>query len=398
MQHSQPSSSITLESIHQLLVNLQSRFDAHVTQTNANETALNSQVQSIRTELVAVKQTLALTHNKVIELCNPIRKYYTRITALPQELLTLVLSWLDPGTVFKYRRVCKAFDACLMTKQFSVLAVPRYVDDKEEFQDVRSETEVYVGPWGVDPVSKLFIDFPVPFQEAAAEYLFHKTKVLEITHGGSTFVPPRKYPIPAAFGKLSKVDTLVIASPNFVGPVPMEIWNIPSSTPLDALNISNMELNQELPTSVSQLKTLTVLVLINAGLHGRIPKELAELANLKVLNLYNNRLTGCIPSEIGNLVQLEEMELYSNSLDGVIPVTLGNLVKIQILSLNNNQLRGNIPSELGNLSSLRFLNLRENRLTGPVPAAMASMVLLNYCDLSVNPGLTCNVLFRGLII
>ncbi|ORY45305.1 L domain-like protein [Rhizoclosmatium globosum] len=387
----QPPPVITLESIYHLLVNLQSRFDSHL----VSQSVLSNKVECIQNDLSAVRETLLHTHNSVVKLCNPATKYYTRITDLPLELLTLVLSWLDPDVVFKYRRVCKAFDATLMTNQFSVLAVRRYVASDEDHAEVRRECEedktLELFGWGTHNIGKLFIGFPKQFQEAAVDYLFPDLESLEIRFTSHNFC--KNNSIPTAFGRLHQLKALIIESSGFVGPFPKELCN---STQLEILNLSDVPLNQQLPVAITRIKVLESLTLLNCGLHGSIPAAIGCLINLRHLSLARNNLMGNIPTELGNLQNLLYLALESNKLSGRIPQALCKLEKLERLCLEHNHLTGVIPKEFGNCRKLEYLKMKNNELDGPIPIELGSLPLLRICDLSENHGLTCDFAMHSL--
>ena len=88
------------------------------------------------------------------------------------------------------------------------------------------------------------------------------------------------------------------------------------------------------------------------------------------LNLTDNQLNGEIPPELGSLTSLTALYLGGNQLSGAIPPALGNLANLEVLHLSYSQLSGEIPPELGNLASLTMLFLDGNQLSGCVPATL----------------------------
>ena len=70
------------------------------------------------------------------------------------------------------------------------------------------------------------------------------------------------------------------------------------------------------------------------------------------LDLSQKELEGELPPELGNLTSLQSLDLSLNSLRGELPPELGNLTNLQSLDLSRNELCGGIPAELGNLTSL----------------------------------------------
>ena len=91
------------------------------------------------------------------------------------------------------------------------------------------------------------------------------------------------------------------------------------------------------------------------------PKRVTEL------NLSESELDGQIPRELGGLAKLKALHLSDNLLSGSIPSDLVRLTNLETLSISNNRLNGSIPHELARLDNLKELYLSGNRLSGCVP-------------------------------
>ena len=83
------------------------------------------------------------------------------------------------------------------------------------------------------------------------------------------------------------------------------------------------------------------------------------------LDLSQNQLNGEIPAEIGRLTDLQDLDLFGNQLRGEIPPEIGSLANVTRLALWANQLTGEVPPEFGNLASLEWVALGINELSGP---------------------------------
>jgi len=118
---------------------------------------------------------------------------------------------------------------------------------------------------------------------------------------------------------------------------------------------------------------VTRLYLEDNDLAGNIPPSIGNLDSLTMLNFGDNQLTGSIPPEIGNLSKLTHLRLYENQLTDSVPPEIGSLSNLISLELFDNQLTGSIPPEIGNLSNLLYLYLSENQLTGSVPPEIANL-------------------------
>ena len=166
------------------------------------------------------------------------------------------------------------------------------------------------------------------------------------------FSPAR---IPAAFGKLTKLNFLWISEANLIGEIPVELGN---------------------------LKDLTLLQLSSNQLSGPVPKEIWALNKLKYLYLYYNELSG----EISGIAsgQLIEVDLSMNNFTGQIPPEFGRNPYLQLLFLYRNQLSGKIPPSIGLIPAMQDLRLFENNLTGEIPESMGNFSKLKNLELWQN--------------
>ena len=139
-----------------------------------------------------------------------------------------------------------------------------------------------------------------------------------------------------------------------------ECYNIEETI---SLNLSNQELNEQIPPEIGNLENLMMLDLSNVGLNGQIPPEIGNLENLTIVDLGHNQLIGQIPIQIGNLTNLEYLGFNHNQLIGEIPSEIGNLTNLTHIRLNYNELIGEIPSEIGNLVNLEILKFYNNQFT-----------------------------------
>ena len=68
--------------------------------------------------------------------------------------------------------------------------------------------------------------------------------------------------------------------------------------------------------------TTIQLDLSNNQLNGEIPTELGDIPNLQSLFLFGNNIQGEIPTELGNLTSLKRLFVSGNNLSGCIPINL----------------------------------------------------------------------------
>nr|XP_043608439.1 piriformospora indica-insensitive protein 2-like [Erigeron canadensis] len=148
---------------------------------------------------------------------------------------------------------------------------------------------------------------------------------------------------------------------------------------------SNPGLTGNIPASFGQLKKLQSLVLIENGLSGDLPDNIGNLTRLKRLVLSENRFTGKIGDTYGSLGELLIMDLSRNLLSGKLPSSFGGLVSLLKLDLSQNKLEGQIPSEISNLKNLTLLDLSNNKFSGGLTKSIQEMSSIEELVLSRNP-------------
>ncbi|XP_059076590.1 receptor-like protein 7 [Cryptomeria japonica] len=110
------------------------------------------------------------------------------------------------------------------------------------------------------------------------------------------------------------------------------------------------------------------------------------LSTLTSIDLSNNQLNGDVPLDLGKLKGLRFLNLSMNSLNGIIPRSLGDMSQLESLDLSSNKLSGNNPSELQSLSYLAYLNLSNNNLSGNIPQR-GQMITFENTSYAGNPSL-----------
>ncbi|XP_076898073.1 piriformospora indica-insensitive protein 2-like [Bidens hawaiensis] len=148
---------------------------------------------------------------------------------------------------------------------------------------------------------------------------------------------------------------------------------------------SNLGLTGPIPATFGQLEKLQSLVLIENRLSGGLPDNIGNLRHLKRLVLAGNQITGKIGDSYGYLSELLIMDLSRNSLCGSLPLTFGGLTSLLKLDLSQNQLEGSIPSEISSLKNLTLLDLSNNKLSGGLTKSIQEMSSLQELVLSRNP-------------
>lgn len=175
--------------------------------------------------------------------------------------------------------------------------------------------------------------------------------------------------LPDSIGNLSKLETLIIRSPNVTGPIPETIGQLSELTLLSL----DGEFSGPLPEGIWDLTNLETLALFGPGLTGSLPEEIGSLAKLRHFTISNTKISGSIPSSIGQLTELRYLTLQISNLTGSIPATLGNLENLKSLSLSLNQLTGIIPDMFGTMKELSQISLLGNYLTGGIPPSIGGL-------------------------
>ncbi|KAJ3317446.1 hypothetical protein HDV06_001561, partial [Boothiomyces sp. JEL0866] len=124
------------------------------------------------------------------------------------------------------------------------------------------------------------------------------------------------------------------------------------------------------------------------SVNGVIPPEIGQLSQLTVIHLYQNNLHGNLPSSISNLKSLTDLSLGGNSLEGSIPPEYGNLNQIQVMYFDENKLTGTVPDSLGKIPTLTTLSVQNNLLTGPLPASLQNL------NMNTKPQFNCDSSLR----
>ncbi|KAJ3016482.1 UNVERIFIED_CONTAM: hypothetical protein HDU68_012184 [Siphonaria sp. JEL0065] len=316
-----------LNDILLLLVGIQTRLDsvdmklAEISQTQSSQhesqNQLTARVTTIDQELYALRQGtvstlckitkhIQQTHSDVLKLQTT--KFYTRITHLPKEILTLILSWIPYRRVSVFKRISKLFLECLQGKPFARLNLSR-------IQPAKLTTELHIRKWST-PETDVFL-YPSDFQEVYYEKMYPVLEkfVLETNPYENNGVTKA---IPTVFGFMKSLKHLSLDSIGLTGPLPISLFR---SKTIESLYFDKVRLCQEIPPEIGEARLLEYLTMTRCGLRGKIPKEIGWLVKLKKLWMGYNHLSGSIPSEIGNLVELTSLSLFGNQLEGRFQVS-----------------------------------------------------------------------------
>ncbi|KAJ3228623.1 hypothetical protein HDU81_006036 [Chytriomyces hyalinus] len=314
------------------------------------------QLASLTTSVEDLSHQLARTEFKLHSLMtsllsetskaqNKSRKFHTRFSDLPRELVGHIFSWIHPRSVLKYTRVSRNVSLALRnSRHFAGLNLARFCR--------RPPNDGFVLPNWVSEFDKLWLRWPIAYQDVYAEqYLMGKVNM-----AWEGFILRGK--IPDSIGKIASLKSVIITQTG---------------------------LNGSIPATIGRLENLIHLDLSYNNLSGPVPSEFANLTNLERLYLYDNNLTGPMPLFFGGLTKLTCLVLDNNAFDeDYIPETFANLVELEYLDLRGTNRTGKIPAWIGQLSRLNRLDLASNKLGGCIPREIAQLTRLESLSLECN--------------
>ncbi|KAK8512161.1 hypothetical protein V6N13_097172 [Hibiscus sabdariffa] len=189
-----------------------------------------------------------------------------------------------------------------------------------------------------------------------------------------------------AVSSLTDLQVLSMSNCYLSGPIDSSLSKLRS---LSVIRLDNNNLSASVPQFFAAFPNLTSLRLSTAGLSGRLPEEVLRIPTLQILDLSNNELLegsfqefplnaslrtlalsgtkfgGQLPESIGNLGQLTRIELASCNFSGTIPKTVSKLTRLLYLDFSFNKFSGPMPS-LSSSRNLTQLNLATNKLNGSI--------------------------------
>ncbi|XP_031375357.1 receptor-like protein 15 [Punica granatum] len=177
----------------------------------------------------------------------------------------------------------------------------------------------------------------------------------------------------------SNVDIqLIDVSSNFIdGEFPVSIG---STFPnLAFINMSRNLIRGGIPSSLGDMRLLSLLDLSNNDFIGELPESLlCKCQRLEVLKLSKNDLRGEVLPRTANLTKLHTLSLDNNQFRVISPGLL-NSPGLHTLDVGSNFLSGTIPNWIGDFESLENLLLTDNSLEGPLPLSFCKLNLKFLC-------------------
>ncbi|XP_019162182.1 PREDICTED: tyrosine-sulfated glycopeptide receptor 1-like [Ipomoea nil] len=229
----------------------------------------------------------------------------------------------------------------------------------------------------------------------------------EIHEASSTLV--RDWKVPHSLGsQLLRLESLHLRNNNLNGELPSSLQNC---TSLSVVDFRGNKFIGRIPSWIGRsLKSLLIVSLRHNKFYGNVPSSICHLKNIHILDLSKNKLTGKIPPCFNNFTYLMQANSsVGSTMQNIVWsstfIIRGNgyyidniliqwknqeweyrkqLGLLKAIDLSSNQLIGDIPEELSTLNGLILLNLSNNHLTGIIFLTIYQMENLEVLDLSQN--------------
>ncbi|KAH0710187.1 hypothetical protein KY284_011614 [Solanum tuberosum] len=155
---------------------------------------------------------------------------------------------------------------------------------------------------------------------------------------------------------------------------------------LQYLDLKFNSLQGPLPSSICNMRKLTLLDLSRNNFSNSIPSCLGSMPNLTVLDLRKNNFTGSLPPLCAHSTSLRTIVLNGNQFVGPVPVLLLKCDGLEVFDVGNNAINDTFPAWLGTLQVLQVLLLKSNKFHGPISTCQTKFCFpnLRIFDLSCN--------------
>jgi Leucine-rich repeat (LRR) protein len=181
--------------------------------------------------------------------------------------------------------------------------------------------------------------------------------------------------LPAGLFAMETLTVVDLHGNRFSGPLPDVIS---TNSQIKFLALQENQLSGSIGDKCRYMTRLEHLDLSNNLFTGPIPDDFSMMPDLRYLFMaFNDQFTaGPIPASYGAMMNLVDLSLQQTNRNGTLPTELGQLTALQLLDLADNNLSGAIPSEFGTMEKLQFILLKDNMLTGSLPASLLELTRL----------------------
>jgi len=186
-------------------------------------------------------------------------------------------------------------------------------------------------------------------------------------------------PIPCPMHRETALTMISLERNLFTGTLPDCLFT--DAPYLQNLDLSYLDLDTTIPSTIEEATQLTSLTMRHAGLGGNLPQSMRCNEKLMWVSLERNKMSGTVPSDVvGGMGALYELGLSYNDFSGPIPTIPNTSSAFRHLYLDHNRFSGQFQTQLegwtANLdaSTSSRLYLDHNDLSGPLPSYLYELM------------------------
>ncbi|CAN6870742.1 unnamed protein product [Brassica oleracea var. botrytis] len=207
----------------------------------------------------------------------------------------------------------------------------------------------------------------------------HRTKKRSLSHLAFLDVESNNLSgsFPLELLNLTKLSILFLSNNRFSGNLPssfnntLDFSNTSPSSKLRELYIDNNNFIGPIPITIFQSVSLVRVHLGNNHLSGKLSEIFFNGSNLRSLHLGHNQLVGKLPRSLSSCSSLEVLNLEHNRINDTFQFWLESLRNLQVLVLHSNEFHGLLqyhPNVTPSFSQLRIIDISHNSFTGTLPS------------------------------
>jgi Leucine-rich repeat (LRR) protein len=151
---------------------------------------------------------------------------------------------------------------------------------------------------------------------------------------------------------------------------------------LEYLHLGYNQFSGQLPSTLSNAIQLKQFILSgNKELQGPVFSSLVKVKGLTEIRLSNMNLNENVPESISELTSLLSLEAVNANLTGSLPASMGNL-PLQTLDIAQNSLSGPFPNQVGQWSQLSSCSIRDTQMCiagNGLPKRCEDQLRSNFC-------------------
>ncbi|KAJ3257866.1 hypothetical protein HDU77_002510 [Chytriomyces hyalinus] len=208
------------------------------------------------------------------------------LSSMMAEILDLIFQWVHPTQVIQCRRLSRRFSEHFASEYFAKQNLRHFVLRKYSRAGLQHTVNLY---------DRMLLQGPHAFQTAYIGLHLNCSEG-EIDRQNKKFVTLGKLelmPIPLAFSNWTSLTAISLRECQIQGAIPESISNLQSLIVLD-LSVNRFD-DTEIPSSITKLRNLEVLLLNSCHLTGEIGADLhAFLRTLRHYNLRKNKLKSSV--------------------------------------------------------------------------------------------------------